>query len=239
MLGSRGNLSRFGVGEVCVVIQVATLLVVVFGYQFGKKQLRQMKLASDVEFLRDTTQDLVSKDYVTQRGMIYREVPLPHEDDKRHEAWLAEISNRPKPPIAEAIDAQLYEFDRIALFFRMTEMKEELVLGLYYDVLARFCFLLQRYLQREIQNNRGGGFMVYFRWLARRNLAYVENWYKRKRPEEPGIKLMRGHGGGSFELSVDDLRDAIDVIETPQFSSEDWKLKVQQYLARHPQKASS
>ena len=69
-------------------------------------------------------------------------MPFPPEEDEKHEAWLAEISNCPKPPIVEAIDAQLFELGRIALFLPTADMRDELALDLYYDVLVRFCFLL-------------------------------------------------------------------------------------------------
>ena len=178
------------------ILEIINLVIIGLAAWFGLSHVRHIKVTRDVEFMSHFDEKLVSEDHKKNRRMIYTSIPHPSLEKKVHENWLEKIVALPE---CEQIEAELYSFDRMGLFFRKADMDPELVLDLWFDVLARLTVLLQYFIRKKVEE-RGEGYMLNFRWLARRNIEYIKK--KRAGP----IKLK------GIEITTEEISAAIKVL---------------------------
>lgn len=139
-------------------------------------QLLQVKRGRDVSFMLSF--DRILREGSDRRRRIFQKVPLPK--DQSDDYW------RRKTQWDHDIETELKNFDRMGLFLWKSHMDKGIFLDIWFDVIARLTFLLHKYVQFKIKD-RGEGYLVNFRYLAKENLRYIARNYR----SDP-IKIERG-----------------------------------------------
>jgi hypothetical protein len=176
-----------------------------------KKEDEHMRLTSDIyatllgsmpSFNQDPDRILLNQEHIAARKKIYETVPRPDLHKESHAKWLGGM--RPGGKLYGQIEQELYEFDRMGSFIQKGRMPEEVVLSLWYDVIARMTVLLREFIRQQIEK-RGTGYLFNFRWLARRNLEYIT-----RRHAKDEIRLMQK--GVSTVLTIEEITEALSIL---------------------------
>lgn len=201
--------------------QYSNLVVAIFAViaaPMALWQLIQVKTTTDVSFMQ--TFDLILQQGSQARRAIYNNVPRPDlpTTETWHEDWLK--TTKEGSDLYGQIEGELKRFDRMGLFLRKAHMDREIFLSLWFDVIARLCVLLCKFVAKETKS-KGPGYLLNFRFLARENLQYVKDKHKLDRIliQQVSTPMLPWQTNDSSEINIDALESAVSVmssVETPR-----------------------